>query len=71
MAEVLGLTLAKINGTFHVDASTARLLRATGDFAVAGTKINGQGFRCNDCGFVALYSDHCGRCDGTDLTRED
>jgi len=58
------------DGTFHCDASTAKQLRKTGDFAIAGTKINGTGFECRDCGFLALYRDHCGKCGGSNLVSE-
>jgi len=45
-------------------------MRKTGDFTVAGTKINGRGFVCRSCKFVALLSDHCGRCGGAELDPE-
>jgi ribosomal protein S27AE len=60
------------DGTFHVDnPAVASLMRKTGDFTTVGIKINGQGYECQDCGFLALYSDHCGRCDGTNLKATD
>jgi len=59
------------DGTFHVDPITAKLMKREGNFAIVGTKIDGQGFRCSDCNFLALYSDHCGRCGGHSLTAED
>ena len=58
------------DGTFHVGPHTAALMRKTGDFTVAGTKINGRGFVCRSCKFVALLSDHCGRCNGSELDPE-
>jgi hypothetical protein len=59
------------DGTFHVDAHTAKLMRATGDFGVAGTRINGKGYTCQDCNFVALLSDSCGRCGGSNMKADD
>lgn len=60
------------DGTFHVDQHTAKLMRKTGDFVQVGTVISAPvGFRCQDCGFLAVFSDHCGRCDGTNLVPED
>ena len=59
------------DGTYHVDnPSVATLMRKTGDFTIAGTRINGRGYECQDCGFVALLSDHCGRCNGTKMRPE-
>lgn len=59
------------DGTFHVDGAAGQLLKASGDFAVAGTTFTrARGYRCNDCGFMAVFRDHCGRCDGTSLTPE-
>jgi hypothetical protein len=58
------------DGSFHVDnPAVASLMRKTGDFTVTGTTFRKvrQGFECQDCGFVALISDHCGKCDGTNL----
>lgn len=43
------------DGTFHVSGADAILLKKSGDFAVAGVTFrNAQGFKCLDCGFVAL-----------------
>lgn len=59
------------DGTYHVDAITARQMRKTGDFVVVGTTISAPiGFRCQDCGFLAVFADHCGRCDGANLKPE-
>ena len=55
------------DGTFHVDPITARALRKTGDFATVGTVLRTSGYRCRDCGFHAVFSDHCGRCDGGNM----
>jgi len=60
------------DGTFHVDnPAVAYMMRKSGDFTVAGTTFRKvrQGFTCQDCGFVALISDHCGRCDGSNLVQ--
>lgn len=60
------------DGTFHVNGRDAAMLKASGDFAVAGiTFERARGFICQACGFVALYRDHCGRCGGTDLKPEE
>ena len=59
------------DGTFHVDnPSVAALMRKTGDFAVVGTRINGRGYECQACGFIALLSDSCGRCGGMNMRPE-
>lgn len=59
------------DGTFHVSGADAAMLKASGDFAVAGiTFRNARGYTCQACGFVALYRDHCGRCGGTELVPE-
>jgi len=59
------------DGTFHVDPITARQMKRTGDFVTVGTTINAPvGFRCQDCGFLAVFHDHCGRCDGSNLVAE-
>jgi len=59
------------DGTFHVDnPHVAKLMRKTGDFAVVGVKMNGKGYECQSCGFIALFKDHCGRCGGTKLKAE-
>jgi hypothetical protein len=59
------------DGTFHVDGAQARLLKASGDFALVGTNFQGtQGYRCQDCGFHSVYRDHCGKCDGSNLVED-
>ena len=58
------------DGTFHVDATSAKQLRKTGDFAVVGTVFKTAGYTCSSCGFEALIRDHCGRCGGTELFRD-
>jgi hypothetical protein len=60
------------DGTFHVDdPNRAELLRSTGDFTHVGTTLTGTvGYRCGDCGFLAVFRDRCGRCGGTDLLAE-
>ena len=56
------------DGTFHVGANTAALMRKSGDFITVGTTFKtARGYECQDCGFIALLSDHCGRCDGTEM----
>ena len=58
------------DGTFHVNAHTAALMKKSGDYITVGVKINGKGFRCQQCDFLALLSDHCGRCGCTELRAE-
>ena len=60
------------DGTFHIgDRATAKALMATGDFTEARTNLSGvTGYRCTDCGFLAVFKDRCGRCNGTDLIAE-
>lgn len=59
------------DGTFHVnDAARAKLLKQ-GDFTEARTNLTGvTGYRCGDCGFLAVFRDVCGRCGGTELAAE-
>ena len=57
------------DGTFHVSGAAAQLLKKSGDFAVAGTTFrNANGFVCQDCGFVGLFST-C-KCGSTNVVRE-
>jgi hypothetical protein len=43
------------DGTFHVSGPEGRLLKKSGDFAVAGVTFrNAVGYVCRDCGFVGL-----------------
>jgi len=59
------------DGTFHVDGQTGKSLVKSGDFAVAGTNFrNAKGYKCVACGFVTVFRDHCGKCDGTELVEE-
>ena len=59
------------DGTFHVDPTTAKMMKRTGDFVTIGTTISpAVGFVCQDCGFVAVFSDHCGKCDGSNMIPE-
>ena len=60
------------DGTFHLPDSAARQALASGDFTKPAVRANARrGWLCGDCGFVALISDHCGRCGSTTLTREE
>lgn len=59
------------DGTFNLPDGHARLARKSGDFTEVRTRMAGTGFVCADCGFVAVIRDHCGRCGGTSMTRED
>lgn len=59
------------DGTFHVNDGTARVMIQSGDFTIARTNLSGvTGYRCGDCGFLAVFRDRCGRCGGTDLLAE-
>lgn len=62
------------DGTFHVSERDAAFLKKHGAFGVAGVGIGTvttvRGFRCRNCGFLAAFRDHCGRCGGTDLEAE-
>jgi hypothetical protein len=58
------------DGTFNVSGPEARLLKKSGDFAVAGTTFHSaKGYRC-ECGFVSVFKNKCGKCGGTNLTPE-
>ena len=47
------------DGTFHVPETVGKALVGSGDFAQAGTNFrNCTGYRCQDCGFLAL----CPKC---------
>jgi hypothetical protein len=61
------------DGTFRLPDHAARQALKTGDFTEARTAAGqtGRGWTCDDCGFVALIRDHCGRCGSHSLTRED
>jgi hypothetical protein len=61
------------DGTFHLPPGAARQALASGDFTEARTAAGQQarGWLCDQCGFVALIRDHCGRCGSLTLTRED
>ena len=59
------------DGTFNVSGAEATLLKKSGDFAVAGiTFRNAKGFICNECDFVNVFRDKCGKCGCTELTPE-
>ena len=59
------------DGTFHTDQDTAKKLVSSGDFAVSGiTFRNAKGFICNECDFVNVFRDKCGKCGCTELTPE-
>jgi len=60
------------DGTFNVSGAEATLLKKSGDFAVAGiTFRNASGYVCQDCTFVGLYRDKCGKCGSTNLIPEE
>ena len=61
------------DGAFHLPPAAARQALKTGDFTEARTAAGSaaRGWVCEACGFVALIRDHCGRCGGTILHRED
>lgn len=59
------------DGTFHVNDPARASLMLKGDFTEAKTNLSGvTGYRCGDCGFLAVFRDRCGRCGGTDLLAE-
>jgi hypothetical protein len=61
------------DGVFNVDnPAVATLMRKSGDFTTRGIRIGAgaRGFKCQDCGFVAIIKDSCGRCGGSDLKAE-
>ena len=49
------------DGTFHV--VPVQVLYSS----VGTTFKTARGYECQDCGFIALLSDHCGHCDGTEM----
>ena len=57
------------DGTFHVPEAVGKALVKSGDFAQAGTTFrNCKGYRCQDCGFLALFA-KC-RCGSTNTVQE-
>jgi ribosomal protein S27AE len=59
------------DGGFQVSTQLGKALAKTGEWTVAGTTLRtAQGFTCQDCGFVAVFRDHCGKCGGTHLIEE-
>ena len=59
------------DGTYDVPSHDAAKLMRGLDFTRATLRINGRGYTCQRCGFVALFRDRCGRCGGTELVAED
>ena len=63
------------DGTFTVSESEAKFLKKSGAFTLVGMGLAATktvvGFRCNACGFLAAFKDHCGRCGATELTPEE
>jgi hypothetical protein len=62
------------DGTFHVTDSMAKHLRhaSCGDLTEVGRRFDDThpGYRCQACGFLAFFADHCGRCGSTELVVE-
>lgn len=60
------------DGKFHVNDSLGKALVKSGEFTVSGVTFEGaKGYRCQDCGRVNVFRDHCGKCGGTNLEPED
>lgn len=60
------------DGKFHgVRDSDVKAMVKGGECFTPLTRTVGRGFVCDDCGFIALIRDHCGRCGGESLTPED
>jgi hypothetical protein len=59
------------DGKFHVPDSLGKSLIKSGEFMVSGTTFQtAQGYRCDECGRVNVFKDHCGRCGCTTSTPE-
>jgi ribosomal protein S27AE len=59
------------DATFTVPDDMGKSIAKSSEFAIVGTNFQGvKSFRCQGCGFLAVFRDHCGRCGGTDLKEE-
>jgi len=60
------------DGRFHgVRDSDVKAMVQGGECFLPTTRMSGRpGYRCEDCGFLAVFSDRCGRCGGESLTKE-
>ena len=59
------------DGKFHVSDRLGKALVKSGEFMATGTTFrNVKGYRCDGCGRVNVFKNHCGKCDGTNLTPE-
>lgn len=59
------------DGGFQVSTQLGKALAKTGEWTVAGTTLrSAQGWICQNCGFLSVFKNRCGRCTGTDLVEE-
>jgi hypothetical protein len=60
------------DGKFHVSDSLGKSLVKSGEFMASTISLrNASGYVCEDCGFVSVFKDRCGKCGSTDLNPED
>jgi ribosomal protein S27AE len=58
------------DGTFTVPDHIGKRMVRSGEWGKVGINFrNVKGYRC-ECGFLAVFSDRCGKCGSTDLTEE-
>lgn len=58
-----GPVRTRVKGAIEVTNKEARVLTASGDFAVVGTNFQGtEGHVCPECGRTNVFKDSCGRC---------
>lgn len=58
------------DGAFHVESPEHhKALKQMGCFEHS-TRVGTKGYRCNSCGFLAVFPKSCGRCGGDDLVLE-
>ena len=59
------------DGAFNVPDQLGKTMLKTGEFTRKGINLQvAPGYRCTECGFVAVYRDSCGRCGGINLVSE-
>ena len=60
------------DGRFHVPDTLGKSLVKSGEFMAVGTTFREVvGYRCWDCGFLAVFKDKCGKCGGSNLEPEE
>lgn len=60
------------DGAFTVPDQLGKSMLRSGEWGRVGISLrNASGYVCEECGFVSVFRDKCGKCGSTDLNPED